>query len=207
MKRGHLLLVVLTMMVLVCVALIGVGGCGGDDAAPTTTIQVTTTPTTEVATTSQATTTTEATTTTTTAPATTSTTSTTVYVPTEEGITEWWQMAVRLLNETPWSTSGLAPSTDPADWGEGALAQQEMIFDGGWAACATLMTGGTLSEAIYAALQETPLAGQDPASYPENAFQLVMALVGLGVPVICPSEAELPNPQLMLDSWQELTGG
>ncbi len=118
-------------------------------------------------------------------------------VLTEDEIWEYYGLAATVLYETPWNVETL---------GEDAFLK--MITDGAISACASLQLGETMPEAMYQALQDTPLIGRDPTDYDEDAAQLVWALVAIGVPIACPYvDAGLPDSQLVADSWQELTGG
>lgn len=145
--------------------------------------------------------------TTTLAPTTTTTsTSTTTTQPgfrpaqvSEDDSANYLRMAALGLDTTPWSYYEMGD-----DW-------IVMLHDAPVAACATLHFGGSLAEAAYAAMQETPLAGQDPTEYGDGlAASLWITIAVSGMPNYCPSLSRglADDAGLTItNAWAEMTGG
>jgi hypothetical protein len=73
-------------------------------------------------------------------------------------------------------------------------------------ACNALFEGGTLAEAAYAAMQTTPLVGQEPGEYPREASALWTAFATEGMPIFCPELAEGVDSTAVANAWQSLIG-
>lgn len=91
----------------------------------------------------------------------------------------------------------------------GIDAWGDMLRDGPLSACATLFYGGSLAEAAYAAMQETPLAGQDPKEYDSIASSVWTTFAISGMPLYCPSltSSFQTDAVTIVNAWGELTGG
>ena len=176
--------------------LLVVAACGDDTASTTAAAAIA-----PAAPTTQPAATTTLAPTTTTSPSTSSTTTQPGFrpaQPSEDERANYLLMAALGLDTTPWNLEEMGD-----DW-------IVMLHDAPVAACATLYFGGSLAEAAYAAMQETPLAGQDPTEYGHGlASSLWITMAVSGMPNYCPSLTRglTDDVTTLVNAWAEMTGG
>ncbi len=170
------------------------GACSANTAGSTTTSE----PNTQ--TTEPAITTTTSTHPTTTMRATTTTRPVVIVDPPEDDRNTFVLLALLTLNATSFSTEEVGTDTWP-----------KMIYGATVDACYALADGGSLSDAMLAAV-EYPLAEIHARKDPGEGFSLVLAIIPSGTDVYCPSVSPvLPSDSdesalLLTNAWQVAMG-